>query len=62
METAELGKALLGVAAWIGVAVFAVIAVANWDPLWGFFPVLAAVVAAWAVGEYLAVPSDREEG
>lgn len=60
METEELGKALLGVATWLGVAVFAVIAVANWDPLWGFFPVLAAVVGAWAVGEYLVVASDDE--
>ena len=60
MGAEELGKTLLGVAAWVGVAVFAVIAVANWDPLWGFFPVLAAVVSAWAVGEYLMIPSDRE--
>lgn len=60
MDATNLGRALLGVAAWVGVAVFAVIAVANWDPLWGFFPVLAVVVAAWAVGEYLMVPPGGE--
>ncbi|MEE8422282.1 MAG: hypothetical protein V3S31_05845 [Dehalococcoidia bacterium] len=57
MDTTNLGKALLGVAAWAGVAVFSVIAVANLDPLWGFFPVLAAVIAAWAVGEHLTNPA-----
>lgn len=54
MESSEIGRTILGVMAWAGVAVFSVIAVANWDPLWGFFPVLAAVVLAWAAGEYIA--------
>lgn len=53
MESSEIGRTILGVMAWAGVAVFSVIAVANWDPLWGFFPVLAAVVLAWAAGEYI---------
>lgn len=53
MDTAVLGKAFLGVAVWLAVAVFAVIAAASWDPLWGFFPVLAAVFAAWAIGEWV---------
>jgi uncharacterized integral membrane protein len=44
---------LVGVLAWLLVAVFALFAVANWDPFWGFFPVLAAVLVAWAVGEWV---------
>ena len=61
MESTEIGRTILGVLVWAGVAVFSVIAVANWDPLWGFFPVLAAVVAAWAVGEYMT-RSDVADG
>ncbi len=61
MESSEIGRTILGVLSWVGVAVFSVIAVANWDPLWGFFPVLAAVVAAWAAGEYMA-RSDAADG
>jgi len=53
MNASASGKAVLGLLAWALVAVFAIIAAANWDPLWGFFPVLGAVVAAWAVGEYV---------
>jgi hypothetical protein len=44
---------LLGVAAWAGVAGLAIL-MAHWgEPVWGFFPIAAAVVAAWAIGEYL---------
>lgn len=53
MKNTDPIELVLGLAAWLAVAVFAVIAVANWDPLWGFFPVLAAVLAAWAIGEYV---------
>lgn len=58
MNSNDLGKAILGMAVWAAVAVFAVIAVANWDPLWGFFPVLAAVLIAWGIGERVV----RHEG
>ncbi len=51
MQTNDLLLALGGIAAWIAVAVVAVVAVENWDPIWGFFPVAAAVVVAWFVGE-----------
>ncbi|MDA0364850.1 MAG: hypothetical protein O3B31_07135 [Chloroflexi bacterium] len=51
MDGNHLSEFVMGVAVWLAVAVFSVIAVANWDPLWGFFPVLAAVLAAWAIGE-----------
>ena len=52
MSSGEIGKVILGVAVWAAVAVFAVIIVANVDDaLLGFFPVLAAVLAAWAIGE-----------
>lgn len=62
MDGSELSAMVLGIAAWIGVAVFSVIAVANWDPLWGFFPVLAAVVAAWVIGEYVTAGSRLDGG
>ncbi|HEX5369400.1 MAG TPA: hypothetical protein VFY10_08310 [Dehalococcoidia bacterium] len=42
-----------GAAAWIGVAALAVGMASLDEPVWGFFPVAAAVVAAWAIGEYL---------
>jgi hypothetical protein len=30
------------------------IAMASWgEPVWGFFPIAAAVVVAWAIGEYI---------
>lgn len=51
MDTSDLLLSLAGVVAWLAVAVVAVVAVENWDPVWGFFPVAAAVVAAWVVGE-----------
>ena len=42
---------LLGVAAWAGVISLSIL-MAEWDkPVWGFFPIAAAVVGAWAVGE-----------
>lgn len=53
MPRSEVGKAVLGVTAWLLVAALALVAVDRWDPLWGFFPVAAAVVAAWAVGEWV---------
>ena len=52
MSNSETGKVILGVAVWAAVAVFAVIIVANVkNELLGLFTVLAAVLAAWAVGE-----------
>lgn len=62
MNGTDLAKVFLGIAAWLGVAVFAVIATANWDPLWGFFPVLAAVIGAWAVGEFVVHPPEQGGG
>jgi hypothetical protein len=44
----------LGVLAWIGVAAVALLSVELWqddNQTLAFFPILAAVVAAWAVGE-----------
>lgn len=58
MDGNRLTELVLGVAVWLAVAIFAVIAVANWDPLWGFFPVLAAVLAAWAIGEFVTGRED----
>ncbi len=42
-----------GAISWIAVAAIA-IGMAEWgEPLWGFFPILGAVIVAWAVGEYI---------
>lgn len=46
----------LGIAAWAGVAGVAVLSVNAWsddNQVLAFFPVLAAVVAAWLVGEWV---------
>jgi hypothetical protein len=44
---------LAGVLAWAGVIAISVL-MAEWDePVWGFFPIAAAVVTAWAIGEYV---------
>jgi hypothetical protein len=51
MQTNDVLLTLAGIVAWLAVALVAVVAVENWDPLWGFFPVAAAVVAAWLIGE-----------
>jgi hypothetical protein len=49
----NLGLFLLGVLAWAGVIALA-IGMAIWDePVLGFFPILVAVVVAWAIGEYV---------
>ena len=49
----NLGLFLLGLLAWAGVIALS-IAMAAWDePVLGFFPIAAAVVAAWAIGEYI---------
>lgn len=46
-----LGLFALGVLAWAGVVALS-IGMAIWDePVWGFFPIAAAVVVAWAIGE-----------
>jgi hypothetical protein len=45
---------VVGSLAWASVALFS-IAVAEWDePVWGYFLILAAVLAAWAVGEVVS--------
>jgi hypothetical protein len=47
------GLFLLGLLAWAGVIGLA-IGMASWEkPVWGFFPIAAAVVGAWAIGEYI---------
>ncbi len=60
-KQATPGKVAIGVVAWIGVAVLAVIAPANWEGFWGFLPVAIAVVVAWAVGEWV-MKDTMEEG
>lgn len=56
MIRTRLSTALGGIVAWLLVAVLAMVAVDQWDPLWGFFPVAAAVIAAWAIGEWATSP------
>jgi len=47
------GLLLLGVLAWVGVVGFSIL-MATWgEPVLAFFPIAAAVVAAWAIGEYI---------
>lgn len=49
----NLGLFLLGVLAWAGVIALS-IGMAIWDePVWGFFPIAAAVLVAWAIGEFV---------
>lgn len=49
----NLGLFLLGILAWLGVIGLS-IGMAIWDePVWGFFPIAAAVLVAWAIGEYI---------
>jgi hypothetical protein len=52
---------VLGVLAWAGVIALS-IGMAAWEePLWGFFPIAAAVVVAWAIGEYITDVVWREK-
>lgn len=47
------GLLLAGIAAWLGVGALA-LGMAEWgEPVWGFFPIVLAVLVAWAVGEYV---------
>ena len=57
----KLRLLLLGVVAWGGVVALS-IGMAAWEePVWGFFPIAAAVVVAWAVGEYITDVVWREK-
>ncbi|MEX2236228.1 MAG: hypothetical protein WEB00_01645 [Dehalococcoidia bacterium] len=59
-----MGKAtlvLIGVLAWAGVAAAAIL-LQEWDQLWGFFPLLALVIAAWAIGEWVTREVQAAEG
>ena len=49
----KLGLFLVGLLAWAGVAALSLL-MAEWgEPVWGFVPIIVAVFAAWAVGEYV---------
>ena len=65
----KLAALLLGVAAWLGVAIIAVLVVNAWsdgNQVAAFFPIAAAVVVAWLIGEWVTeqvfVPDHKEEG
>lgn len=59
MSEIDIGRFILGVAVWIAVAVFAVVAVANIEgQLLGLGAVLVAVLAAWAIGERVVHPEE----
>ena len=47
------GLFLAGVIAWVGVIVLSIMMAVWGEPVWGFFPIAAAVVVAWAIGEYV---------
>lgn len=55
-------KVAIGILAWIGVALFAVVVAANWDTYWGMLLVLVAVVIAWAIGELVMQESSDGDG
>lgn len=59
MNSSDLATLLAGVGAWGATAALALVAVANWDPFWGFFPVLAAVAASWAIGEQVVRATEQ---
>ena len=50
----KLGLFLLGVIAWVAVAVIAVLMAEIDEPVLGYFPILAAVLIAWGAGEYVS--------
>lgn len=52
----RLGLLLLGVLAWLGVAIVAVLVVNAWEDenqILAFLPIAAAVIVAWVIGEYV---------
>ncbi len=52
----RIGAMALGVAAWLGVAIVAVLVVNAWqddNQVLAFLPITAAVVVAWLVGEWV---------
>jgi phosphatidylglycerophosphate synthase len=59
MPASDIGKAAVGITAWLLVGVLALIATEYWDPFWGALPVLAAVVAMWLIGERV-LATDQE--
>jgi hypothetical protein len=52
----RIGAMALGVAAWLGVAIIAVLVVNAWqddNQVLAFLPIAAGVVVAWLVGEWV---------
>jgi high-affinity Fe2+/Pb2+ permease len=52
----RLALLLLGILAWLGVAITAVLVVNAWqdeNQILAFLPIAAAVVVAWVIGEYV---------
>ncbi len=64
----RIGLLVLGIAAWLGVAVIAVLVVNAWqndNQVLAFLPIAGAVAAAWLVGELVTErvfePTHEEE-
>ncbi|MEX2160103.1 MAG: hypothetical protein WEB04_11940 [Dehalococcoidia bacterium] len=56
---------LLGVLAWLGVAVIAVLVVNAWEDenqILAFLPIAAAVIVAWGIGEYVTENVFEKDG
>ena len=56
---------LLGVLAWLGVAVIAVLVVNAWqdeNQILAFLPIAAAVIVAWVIGEYVTENVFEKDG
>jgi hypothetical protein len=61
----RLGLLLLGVLAWLGVAIVAVLVVNAWqdeNQILAFLPIAAAVIIAWVIGEYVTENVFEKDG
>jgi hypothetical protein len=65
----KLVALLLGIVAWLGAAIVAVLVVNAWsddNQVAAFFPIAAAVAVAWLIGEWVTervfVSESSEEG
>ena len=61
----RLALLLLGVLAWLGVAIVAVLVVNAWsdeNQVVIFLPIAAAVVVAWVIGEYVTENVFEKDG
>lgn len=61
MLRSEAGRAIVGAVVWVLIGVLALVATEYWDAFWGAFPVLAAIVVAWFLGERVLTEHEERE-